>query len=54
MKRFFAFVLSVAINAAALGSLHSIASEDAPEGQVYITELGAVAAPTQVAALSAR
>jgi hypothetical protein len=51
MKQIFAFVLSLAINVAALGTFQNIGSDDAPRGEVYITELGTSTAPAQVAAL---
>jgi hypothetical protein len=53
MKYIFAFVLSVAVNAAALGSLQSVGASDAPAGEVYITELGNSTALAQVAVVSA-
>jgi hypothetical protein len=54
MKQFLAFVLSVAINAAALGSLQNIGSGDTPKGEVFITELGSAATPAQLAALTSQ
>jgi len=50
-KQIFALVLSVAINAAALGTFQNVGSNDAPKGEVYITELGNSTAPSQLAAL---
>jgi hypothetical protein len=53
MNKLFAFVLSVAINAAALASLESIRSPDPPKGEVYITELDHVS-PAQFAAVTGK
>jgi hypothetical protein len=54
MKQLFAIVLSVVINAAALNSLQNIGANDAPKGEVYITELGSSASPAQLAALTSQ
>jgi hypothetical protein len=54
MKQFLAFVLAVAINATVLGSLQNISSDDAPKGEVFITELGSSATPAQLAALTSQ
>jgi hypothetical protein len=51
MSKLLAVVLSAAINAAALASLHSISSPDPPKGEVYITERDN-ASPAQLAALT--
>jgi hypothetical protein len=53
MNKLFAFVLSAAINAAALASLESIRSPDPPKGEVYITELDHVS-PAQFAAVTGK
>jgi hypothetical protein len=53
MKQLFALVLSVAINAAALSSLQNIGADEAPKGEVYITELSS-ASPAQLAALTSQ
>ena len=53
MNRLFALVLSVAVNAAFLGSLQYVSTSDVPKGEVYVTELGNSAVPVQLAALNA-
>jgi hypothetical protein len=53
MNKLFALVLSVAINAAFLGSLQYVSTSDVPKGEVYITALGNSAVSLQYAALNA-